>query len=248
RSGERLPGIMYIHGGPTSQFNDTFQQQVQFLVRQGYVVLLPNIRGSSGYSKTFEDANNGCWGHCDLQDVLAGVDYLKTLPYVNPHKMGITGTSYGGCMSIAAVAFAPGVFQASIPASGYGDWIHFYHEQELRHIKLMDYEFGPLAENEEVYRRNSPIFHVRDVSTPTFLIHGEGKFPGSVASHNFAKELEKDYKVFRHKPYPNENYYIRNRENVRQMLLDIAEFLDLHLKDMVVPATASGTSVSATGG
>jgi dipeptidyl-peptidase-4 len=180
--------------------------------------------------------------------VLAGVDYLKTLPYVNPHKMGITGTSYGGCMSIAAVAFAPGVFQASIPASGYGDWIHFYHEQELRHIKLMDYEFGPLAGNEEVYRRNSPIFHVRDVSTPTFLIHGEGKFPGSVASHNFAKELEKNYKVFRHKAYPNENYYIRNRENIRQMLLDMAEFLDQHLKDRVVPATASGTPGSTTGG
>jgi dipeptidyl aminopeptidase/acylaminoacyl peptidase len=246
--GERLPGIMWIHGGPTSQFHDDLQLHVQFFVQRGYVVLLPNIRGSSGYGKAFEDANNGCWGHCDLQDVLAGVEYLKRLPYVNPHRMGITGTSYGGCMSLAATAFAPGVFQASIPASGYGDWIHFYHEQELRHIKLMDYEFGPLAGNEEVYRRNSPIFHIDRISTPTFLIHGEGHFPGSVASHNFAKELEKNYKVFRHKAYPNENYYIRGRENVRQMLLDVAEFFDQYLKDAEVPRAAQAARLSAAGG
>ena len=96
--GERFPGILWIHGGPTSQFNDTFQQHVQFFVQRGYVVLLPNIRGSSGYGKAFEDANNPCWGHCDLEDVRAGVEYLKTLSYVDAEKMGITGTSYGGIM------------------------------------------------------------------------------------------------------------------------------------------------------
>ena len=69
----RYPGVLWIHGGPTSQFSDTFQQHVQFFVQRGYVLLLPNIRGSSGYGREFEEANNGCWGHCDLEDVLAGV-------------------------------------------------------------------------------------------------------------------------------------------------------------------------------
>jgi dipeptidyl aminopeptidase/acylaminoacyl peptidase len=232
--GTRYPAIMWIHGGPTSQYNDTFQGSVQFFVQRGYAVLLPNIRGSSGYGKAFEDANNGCWGHCDLEDVLAGVDYLKTLQYVNPERIGITGTSYGGCMSMSAVAFAPGVFRAAIPASGYGDWVHFMEEQELRHIKLLDYEFGPLAENEAVYRANSPLFFVQDVTTPTFLVHGEGFFPESQASHNFAAALEKNYKVFRHKAYPNENYYVRSRVNRRQMLLDMLQFFDEFLKDSVV--------------
>ncbi len=233
RRGNQYPAIMWIHGGPTSQYNDTFQGSVQFFVQRGYVVLLPNIRGSSGYGKVFEDANNGCWGHCDLEDVLAGVDYLEELPYVNPEKIGITGTSYGGCMSMSAVAFAPGVFQAAIPASGYGDWIHFVEEQELRHIKLLDYEFGPLAENETVYRANSPMFFVEDVTTPTFLVHGEGFFPESQASYEFAAELEKNYKVFRRKAYPNENYYVRSRVNRRQMLLDMLQFFDEFLKDDV---------------
>jgi dipeptidyl aminopeptidase/acylaminoacyl peptidase len=229
--GERAPGILWIHGGPTSQFSDTLQLHVQFFAHRGYAVLLPNIRGSSGYGKAFEDANNTCWGHCDLEDVLAGVDYLKTLPYINPDRMGITGTSYGGCMSMSAVAFAPGAFQAAIPGSGYGDWLHFMDEQELRHVKLLEYEFGPLPENEDVYRKNSPIFTIEDVTTPTFLVHGEGRFPRSDASRNFALKLEKNYKVFQLKAYPNENYYVRSKANRRQMLLDMLEFFDAFLKD-----------------
>ena len=101
-AGQRAPGILWIHGGPTSQFNDTFQQHVQFFAQRGYAVLLPNIRGSSGYGKEFADANNGCWGHCDLEDVVAGVDYLKTLPEVDPDRIGLTGNSYGGVMSMYA--------------------------------------------------------------------------------------------------------------------------------------------------
>ena len=67
--GERFPGMVWIHGGPTSQFDDQFRrhQQVHFFAQRGYVVLMPNIRGSSGYGLAFEDLNNGCWGHCDLE-------------------------------------------------------------------------------------------------------------------------------------------------------------------------------------
>lgn len=238
----QFPGILWIHGGPTSQFNDNFEQHVQFFVHMGYVVLMPNIRGSSGYGKKFEDANNRCWGHCDLQDVVAGVDYLKTLSYVNPNRTGITGTSYGGCMSLAAIAFAPGVFQAAIPASGYGDWIHFYKEQELRHIKLVEYEFGSLPENEEIYRKNSPIHWIRNVSTPTFLVHGEGGFPRSDASREFANRLAMEYKPHRYKTYSGDNYYVRSRKNRREMLLDMLEFFDQHLKDKVMVTSSTRSS------
>ncbi|MDE0475951.1 MAG: prolyl oligopeptidase family serine peptidase, partial [Gammaproteobacteria bacterium] len=117
-AGGLAPGILWIHGGPTSQFNDTFQQHVQFFAQRGYAVLLPNIRGSSGYGKDFADANNGCWGHCDLEDVLAGADFLKAQPGVDPDRIGLTGTSYGGIMGMYAAAFAPDAFRAIIPGSG----------------------------------------------------------------------------------------------------------------------------------
>ncbi len=242
-AGERVPGILWIHGGPTSQYHDTFQQHVQFFVQRGYAVLLPNIRGSSGYGKAFENGNNGCWGHCDLEDVVAGVEYLKGLGYVDQSKMGITGTSYGGIMSMYAVAFAPDVFQAAIPGSGYSDWVHFYKgENELRHIKLLEYELGPFATSEDAWAHSSAIDGVADVSTPILLVHGVGRYPGSDQSEIFANALENHYKPFRYETYEGETYYVRGKANRRQMLLDMLDFFDQFLKDGVVTNVRRATS------
>lgn len=226
---ETYPGVLWIHGGPTGQFRDSFQQHVQYFVQRGYAVLLPNIRGSSGYGRAFEDANNQCWGRCDLDDVRAGVEFLGSLGYVDLNRVGITGTSYGGCMSMAAVAFAPGLFQAAIPLSGYGDWFHFYEEQELRHVKLLDYELGSPEADADVYEYVSPIFSIDEVETPVFLAHGEGLFPGSLASANYAAELERHYKPFRYETYPNETYYVYGRENRARLLQDMLGFFEQYL-------------------
>ena len=237
--GTRVPGIVWIHGGPTGQYRDMFEPfgsggsgDAQFFAERGYAVLLPNIRGSSGYGKAFEDGNNGCWGRCDLEDVVAGVEYLKSLPYIDGDKMGITGTSYGGIMSMNAVAFAPGVFQAAIPASGYADWVHFYHgENELRHVKLLEYELGAFADSEDTWRRASAIHGVADVSTPVFLVHGAGRYPGSDQSELFAQALSNHYKPFRYETYEDENYYVLGKANRRRMTLDMLDFFDQFLKD-----------------
>lgn len=229
-SGARHPAILWIHGGPTSQWNDSFHADVQFFVQQGYVVLMPNIRGSSGYSKAFEELNEGCWGHCDLEDVVAGVDFLQTLPYVDPDHTGIYGASYGGIMSMAAAAFAPGVFQASIPHGGYGDWVGFYHgENELRHIKLLEHDLGPFDENEEVWRRSSAIYQVADITTPMLLVHGYGSYPVYRQTYDFARALQAHQKPFRYNVYSGENYYVGSRQNRRQLWLDMLRFLDQQL-------------------
>jgi dipeptidyl aminopeptidase/acylaminoacyl peptidase len=240
--GDRFPGILWIHGGPTGQYRDMYEPfgeggsgDAQFFAQRGYVVLAPNIRGSSGYGKAFEDGNNGCWGACDLEDVVAGVDYLKTLPEVDLDRMGITGTSYGGIMSMIAAAYAPDVFRAAIPASGYADWLHFYRgENELRHVKLLEYELGPLATNEAAWRRASAIYAVADVSTPLFLVHGVGRYPGSDQSELFAQALRNNYKPFRYETYENETYYVLGRENRRRLMHDMLDFFDQFLKDRVV--------------
>jgi dipeptidyl aminopeptidase/acylaminoacyl peptidase len=241
RPGEQFPAIVWVHGGPTSQFDDGFRRHrdVQFFVQRGYVVLMPNVRGSSGYGKAFEDANNGCWGRCDLEDVRAGVEYLKTLPYVDDGKMGITGTSYGGILSMAAIAFAPGLFQAAIPISGYGDMSDFHTTvPELQHIQLLNYELGPYPENEDVYHHHSPIHFVEDATTPALILHGEGADvlwrPGQqdpeMAGLNFARALDQHYKIYRYKAYPGETYYVYGRENTKQKLQDMLAFLDQFLK------------------
>jgi dipeptidyl aminopeptidase/acylaminoacyl peptidase len=244
RAGDRLPGILLIHGGPTGQYSDTYLPQAQFLARMGYVVLAPNIRGSSGYGKPFEDANNPCWTHCDLRDVVAGVAFLKTLPYVDPDRMGITGNSYGGIMTMGAIAHAPGVFQAAAPQSGYADWISFQdYNAELQHTKLLAYEWGPYPDSMAVYRRNSSIFSVDQVTTPAFVIQGEGVTerwrPGVLpipASLEFVHGLDRHNKPVKYKVYPGETYYIGGRENAKQVLLDLLDWFDLYLKDGVALA------------
>ncbi len=227
--GQKPAGILWIHGGPTNQWFDAFYPNVQYFVQRGYVILLPNIRGSSGYGREFEDLNNGDWGYGDLKDAVAGADFLKANANVHPDKLAITGTSYGGCLSMSAVCFAPGAFQASIPASGYADWPAMYQEQELRHNQLLRYEFGPFETSQDVYRRCSPIYSVKQATTPTFVIHGEGGLPRSSASLDFVKALEKEYKTVHYKAYPNEGYYVLSLANMRQMWLDMCDFLERYL-------------------
>lgn len=245
----RVPGILLIHGGPTGQFSDTYLAQAQFLAAMGYAVLAPNIRGSSGYGKRFEDANNPCWTHCDLRDVVAGVEFLKRLPYVDAGKMGITGNSYGGIMSMGAVAHAPDVFQAAIPQSGYADWISFQdYNAELQHTKLLAYEWGPYPDSAHVYRRNSAIFSAERVTAPVFVLQGEGRSqswrPAAPipASLEFVHALDRLNKVVRYKSYPGETYYVTGRANAKQVLLDILGFLDQYLRDGVGRPRAAATS------
>ena len=228
--GQKCPGLMFIHGGPTNQFIDDFQPYVQYFVQRGYAVLLPDVRGSSGYGKAFEELNDRDWGGGDLRDAIAGAEFLKGLGYVDPEAIGITGTSYGGILSMCAVTFAPGVFQAAVPMSGYSDWPTLRHQLELRHIKLLEHEFGTFEESEDVWYRCSPFYKVKDANTPTFVLHGEGREDWPETSRDFAVEMMRHYKTVQYKVYPNDGFYVGTLTNVRQMLSDAADFFDRYLR------------------
>ncbi|MEZ4522491.1 MAG: prolyl oligopeptidase family serine peptidase [Thermomicrobiales bacterium] len=234
---EKYPGLMWIHGGPTSQYLDAFDPLPQFFALNGYVVMMPNVRGSSGYGREFEDLNDRDWGHGDLRDAIAGANWMKgNIPEIDPDNTGITGTSYGGIMSMAATVWcAPGVFQAAAPMSGYCDFIYMTGEEEIRHNKMMEYEFGKLPEAIDVYRHCSPIYWTQQANVPCFIIQGEGSYPGSTSSKDFALALEAAYKPYWYKAYQGETYYVAGRENVRQMLQDMKIFFDFFLKGIPHP-------------
>ena len=181
----------------------------------------------------------------------AGVAYLKEIEGVDGTKLGITGTSYGGMLSMSAIAFAPGLFQAAVPISGYGDYASFHLTvPELQHIQLANYELGPLDGNEDLYRELSPIFFLENATTPALVLHGEGQTidwrPGQqnpeMASLDFARELDKHYKIFRYKSYPGESYYVYGRANTKAKLEDMLAFFDQYLKDGVVTAAPTSTN------
>lgn len=237
QAGERAPVIMYVHGGPTSQFSDGYQLQPQFFASRGYVVIAPNVRGSSGYGKRFEDLNNRDWGHGDLRDVLAGVAWAKKQPFVDPGKIGITGISYGGMLTMYAISFAPGVFQAAISGSGYGDVKDFHNiVPVLQHSQLLHYELGQWPSTpavEAIYQRSSSILKAKDATAPVMIIHGYGLdgLDTDYAAWKYARELAKHSKLVEYKAYPGETYYVYGRENTKQMLQDMLGFFERYLKD-----------------
>jgi len=223
------PLIVFAHGGPTSQYLDSFEMQMQYFVGLGYAVVAPNFRGSSGYGKRFTELNDGCWAHCDLEDLIAGAREVGRRGWADTTRVGITGTSHGGLLSMAAATFADGFFRAAIPHGGTADRIYYYQTQELRHVKQIENELGPFAGNEAKYRYVSPFYWVSQVDTPIFVVWGEGRWPGSQNSRRFVDELERQYKPHSWKVYQGEMYYVSGRENTKQMLLDMTAFFTQHL-------------------
>lgn len=218
-------GIVLVHGGPTMQWFPAFDNYAQFLVSRGYTVLLPNIRGSSGYGRAFEEANDRDWCGGDLRDVVRGGELLRSRPDVDADRIAVTGLSYGGIMSMAATTLAPGAFRSAVSLSGYGDFLHMMDEQEFRHQQLLRKELGDPVADRDVYLRASSIYAVRQAGNPLFIAHGVGRYPQSDAGRRFAEAMEREYKPFEYRTYPDEHYYVYGRDNTRRLWADVDAFL-----------------------
>ena len=236
---DKAPAIILAHGGPTSQFFETFEHQgtfwsAQYLAQKGYILLLPNVRGSSGYGREFEDLNNCDWGYGDLEDIAYGVDYLKGLEEVDSESIGIYGASYGGSMVMYAVTFKPELFQAAVVLrSGYGDWLNSYEEMEIHHVKMLHYELGPMPNSAHIYRRSSPYYEIERIRTPTMIIHSEKRPPYSpdtreFAEASFADEMKRLMKPIRHRVYQGTSAWsAAGRQDIMQ---EVGEYFDEYLK------------------
>ena len=119
----KVPALVWVHGGPGGQSRVAYNPDIQFLVNQGYAVLAVNNRGSSGYGKTFFHMDDRRHGEVDLKDVVHGRRYLEGLDWVDKVRVGILGGSYGGYMVCAALAFEPEAFDVGIDIFGVTNWV-----------------------------------------------------------------------------------------------------------------------------
>ncbi len=167
-----LPLIVYVHGGPTGTWTWQFPYSTwTLLAQEGYALLLPNPRGSSGRGQEFARANLGDMGGGDLQDILAGVDALVRDGVVDDARVAITGGSYGGFMASWAVTQTDR-FAAAIPFAVVTDWTSFHYTTNIGQFDVLFLQGRPDDPNGP-YPKWSPVFQARNAKTPTLIVHGQ---------------------------------------------------------------------------
>ncbi len=169
----KIPLVTVIHGGPAAASVPNFSgpgTEWQML-RRGWAVFLPNPRGSFGQGEGFAAANVRDLGHGDLRDVLAGIDAVERIAPIDEARLGITGGSYGGFMTMWAVTQTHR-FKAGVAAAGVSDWLSYYGENGIDEW-MLPYFGASVYADPAVYARSSPINYIRNVRTPTFEYVGE---------------------------------------------------------------------------
>ena len=228
--------LVYIHGGPTSQTMNSFNRFVQFAVNQGYMVLAPNYRGSTGYGKDFQQANLFDMGGGDLQDVLAGVDWIKQTGHLDPKKIAVMGGSYGGYLSMMALTKAPEVWAAGVPIVPFVNWFTEIENEDpvLQQSDLAT--MGDPVNNKALYEERSPINFIDQIKAPVLLLAGghDPRCPKSEAQQ-VVDAIKKRGGTVDYKIYENEGHGFARVENQIDAYKRVADFLLAH----VVPADCS---------
>jgi len=168
--GKKVPTLLNPHGGPVGQYSASFYHLAQLYAANGYAVLLPNPRGSSGYGQKFCEAIFADWGNKDFQDDMAMVDYSVAQGIADPDKLGVGGWSYGG-MSTDFIIAQTTRFKAAISGAGIALLTSGYgHDQYIRDY---DFELGRPWENKAVWEKISPYYRVNNITTPTLFMGGD---------------------------------------------------------------------------
>ena len=176
RPGTRVPLLLNVHGGPAGVFSESFTgspsiYMIQVFAQNGYAVLRPNPRGSTGYGRDFRYANFKDWGYGDLEDLLAGVDRVVEMGVAHPDSLVLAGWSYGGYMTSFAVTQTER-FRAASMGAGLPNLISMTTTTDIP-----DYLVGHMGDefwnDYDTYEKHSAMYHISNVTTPTQVIHGE---------------------------------------------------------------------------
>jgi dipeptidyl aminopeptidase/acylaminoacyl peptidase len=237
------PAIIWIHGSGADQNYLAWHPGAyrmyyaihQYLVQQGYVILTPDYRGSSGYSREWTTGAFHDLGGGETQDVNAGADYLKTLPYIEPDRIGVWGLSYGGFMTLQSIITAPTLFNCAIDVAGVGDW-----ETYTTGGTILGRLGGTPVTDPELYDRSAPVKHLDKIERPLMILQGTNDTNVPLwETLKVVDRLEKLGKPFDMAFYPGEIHFFRRAFVLRDAWRRSEVFFDSHLKAPVVPQKSS---------
>ena len=213
--GKKYPTILRPHGGPVWAYYAEFQDLAQLFAANGYVVLFPNPRGSSGYGQDYCKAIFADWGNKDYQDDMAFVDYAIAQGYADPERLGVGGWSYGG-ISTDFIIGHTNRFKAAISGAGAAEFTSMWgHDQYVR-----DYiaELGLPWEHRDVWDRVAPFWHMKDILTPTMFMGGniDWNVPilGGEQMYQSLKALGRDVLLV---VYPDEYHEFKTPSHIKDL-------------------------------
>jgi dipeptidyl aminopeptidase/acylaminoacyl peptidase len=225
------PALLLPHGGPADQVSSYWSPRIAALVSRGYICIAPNVRGSTGYGMDFQRANYQDLGGGDLEDEVYAVRFLEATGYVDSGKIGITGGSYGGFMTLMAIGKTPNIWAAAVDLFGIIDWMTMLQHTDA---ELQQYEkalLGDPVKDRKVYERTSPIAYIHVVKTPLLVLQGDNDptVPKEEAMQ-VVDLLKKDGKIVDAHYYANEGHGFAKRENRIDSIRRTVEWFDKYLK------------------
>ena len=231
----KVPAVVFVHGGPGGQARVGYFSLIQHLVNHGYAVLDVNNRGSSGYGKEFFKMDNKNHGDKDLKDVIWAKKYLASLPYIDSSKIGILGGSYGGYMTVAALCFHPNEFKAGVNLFGVVNWPRTLREippyWESFRKALYDELGDPNSADSVRLNQYSPLLHADRIRKPLMVLQGANdprvlkKESDEIVAAVKKNNVPVEYVVF-----PDEGHGFVKKENEIKGYGQILQFLDKYLK------------------
>jgi dipeptidyl aminopeptidase/acylaminoacyl peptidase len=228
QAGAKLPLVVLVHGGPTGAWAERFNAWAQLLVAHGYLVMCPNIRGSTGYGHEFVETNKADWGGGDFKDVMAGVDWLVNRGDADSQRMGIAGWSYGGYMAMWAVT-QTNRFKAAVAGAGLSDLAsEFGTEQGSAYDEWF---FGIPYEHLADFQRSSPITYVKNARTPMLILQGEADRTDPIGQSQQMYRALKRYGVKSDfVTYPREPHGFTEEKHQQDVLERLVAWFDTYLK------------------
>jgi dipeptidyl aminopeptidase/acylaminoacyl peptidase len=227
--GRRYPMVVSVHGGPSAAATPSWPTRwTAVLPTQGYYVFLPNPRGSFGQGEAFTQANVKDFGHGDLRDVLRGVDAALQAAPIDEARLGLVGWSYGGYMAMWAVTQTPR-FKAAVAGAGIVNWQSYYGQNRIDRW-MIPFFGASVYDDPAVYARSSPITFIKNVRTPTLVLHGdrdsEVPTPQGYEFWHALKTLGVPTQLV---IFENEGHAVSKPEHVRDMMRRVVAWFDQYL-------------------
>ncbi len=231
----KVPALVWVHGGPGGQSRQNFNSFIQYIVNHGYAVLAVNNRGSSGYGKTFFQMDDLNHGDKDLKDCVEGKNWLASQTEIDAEKIGIIGGSYGGYMTMAALTYTPEEFAVGVNLFGVTNWVRTLRSIPPWWESFKDALYKELGDPNSAdsvrLKQISPLFHTDKVTKPLIVLQGsQDPRVLQVESDEIVAGVRKNGVPVEYVLFEDEGHGFVKKENQIKAYSKVLEFLDVYLK------------------